>query len=190
MARKLEFDRDDAVKAAADTFWEKGYAATSLDDLTGRLGIGRASLYNAFGDKHALLEEALATYVAKGRETMRCALADNRSGRDALSEFVVSYASCDGQWSQGCLAINVGVEMNGADPLVRQTVVSNLERLEDTLLALISRGQADGTIRADLDAASAARALNAGLIGIQSMKRIGVAPETILATAHAQLAMI
>lgn len=190
MARKLEFDRDDAVQAAAETFWEKGYAATSLDDLTERLGIGRASLYNAFGDKHALLAEALSTYVARGREMMREAVADPRSGREALTSLLETHASCDGRWGKGCFAINVGQEMNGTDALVQQVVVSNIERLEDTVLTLILRGQSDGSIRKDLDAEATARALNATLIGMQSMKRIGVAPDVIMGAARAQLAML
>lgn len=190
MARKLEFDRDDAVSVAADTFWEKGYAATSLDDLTERLGIGRASLYNTFGDKRNLLIEALSVYFVNGRDVLRDALADGRSGKEALAAFVLGRASCAGKMSKGCLAVNVGVELNGADAQIQETIVTNLERVEDTVLALIKRGQLDGSIRDTINAADAARAMTALIIGIHSMKRIGMAPEFIMGAAQAQLAML
>ncbi|MGH8920910.1 MAG: TetR/AcrR family transcriptional regulator, partial [Actinomycetes bacterium] len=54
MARPRKFDEQTVVRAARDQFWRTGYTATSLDDLMAATGLGRASIYAAFGDKHAL----------------------------------------------------------------------------------------------------------------------------------------
>lgn len=62
MARPREFDRDAALEKALRVFWAKGFAATSTDDLRVAMGIGRQSLYGAFGDKRTLYLEALDTY--------------------------------------------------------------------------------------------------------------------------------
>ena len=51
MARKRAFDKDKALDFAMEIFWEKGYATTSISDLTEVMGIQRPSLYSAFGDK-------------------------------------------------------------------------------------------------------------------------------------------
>src|ERR1700761_2243502 len=65
MARPREFDRDVALDRAIGVFWANGFAATSTEDLTAAMGIGRQSLYNAFGDKRRLYLEALGAYQAR-----------------------------------------------------------------------------------------------------------------------------
>lgn len=56
MVRPREFDEDQALNAAMKLFWEKGYEATSLSDLTSKMGIQKPSLYSAFGDKKHCLK--------------------------------------------------------------------------------------------------------------------------------------
>jgi TetR/AcrR family transcriptional regulator, transcriptional repressor for nem operon len=190
MPRKLEFDRDAAIEAAAETFWEKGYGATSLDDLTERLGIGRASLYNAFGDKRALLLEALDAYVSDARQSLNEALASHKSGKAALADVLEGVTNCEGRSAQGCMCVNVGVELHGGDTDIQRAIVANIERMEDTFFSLIKRGQGDGSVRKDLDPRESARTVAALVVGIHSMKRIGVAPTVLKAAARAQLAML
>ncbi|GIF76262.1 TetR/AcrR family transcriptional regulator [Asanoa siamensis] len=62
MGRTREFDADAALAAAMRTFWERGYDGTSLTDLTSATGVGRQSLYLAFGDKQRLYLAALDRY--------------------------------------------------------------------------------------------------------------------------------
>ncbi|HEY0146371.1 MAG TPA: TetR family transcriptional regulator [Methylovirgula sp.] len=45
--------------------WAKSYAATSTEDLLQAMGLGRQSLYNAFGDNRRLYLEALAAYQGR-----------------------------------------------------------------------------------------------------------------------------
>ena len=63
MPRPRKFDESDVIAAARDEFWTRGYAATSVDDLTAATGLGKGSLYGAFGDKHGLFMRALDDYI-------------------------------------------------------------------------------------------------------------------------------
>src|ERR1700754_3598811 len=62
MPRPIEFDRAQALTRALHLFWERGYERTTLRDLTEAMGISAPSLYNTFGDKEHLYEEAVAEY--------------------------------------------------------------------------------------------------------------------------------
>jgi hypothetical protein len=46
-ARPRKFDESDVVAAARDEFWSRGYAVTSVDDLSAVTGLGKGSLYRA-----------------------------------------------------------------------------------------------------------------------------------------------
>ncbi len=60
--RPREFDREEALGQAMDLFWSQGYEATGVADLCDRMGLGRQSLYNTYGDKESLFAEALEHY--------------------------------------------------------------------------------------------------------------------------------
>ena len=62
MARPREFDEDRVKEALTRVFWEKGYEATTMQDLVDATGLLKGSLYGAFGDKQALYMIALAHY--------------------------------------------------------------------------------------------------------------------------------
>ena len=60
--RPREFDRDKAIDAAMNAFWERGFESTSLSDLRDLLNLSSASFYAAFGSKKSLYEECLKRY--------------------------------------------------------------------------------------------------------------------------------
>ncbi len=84
-----------------ELFWEKGYEATTTQDLCERTGLGRGSLYNAFGSKHALYEEAIKRYAETRAALQLQELAPTGgSVRDRLRELMVAMidARSEGSW--------------------------------------------------------------------------------------------
>src|SRR3954467_11669196 len=78
MPRPRMFDEGDVVAAARDEFWSRGYAATSVEDLTSATGLGKGSLYGAFGDKHGLFVRALDDYIGGALDDVPPQLPDPR----------------------------------------------------------------------------------------------------------------
>ena len=64
IGRKRQFDEDTVLERATEVFWRRGFAATSVDDLVHATGLGRGSLYGAFGNKEALFIRVVDHYRA------------------------------------------------------------------------------------------------------------------------------
>ena len=62
MGRPKKYNTDTVIAQAMEAFWAKGYAATSMSDLTEVTGLNKKSLYNEFGSKEALFNIALNHY--------------------------------------------------------------------------------------------------------------------------------
>ncbi|WP_263993360.1 TetR/AcrR family transcriptional regulator, partial [Mycolicibacterium fallax] len=86
MPRPRQFDEAAVIAEARDVFWTRGYASTSLEDLTTATGLGKGSLYGAFGDKRGLFLRALDAFVADALGAIRRDLQDPR--RDAYDRLV------------------------------------------------------------------------------------------------------
>src|SRR5260370_41403289 len=80
--RPRSYDPETALDSAAQLFWAKGFADTSLDDLSAAMGMGRPSIYNAFGDKEALFLRALERY----RDTIGSSPLRAMDGEDSISD--------------------------------------------------------------------------------------------------------
>jgi TetR/AcrR family transcriptional repressor of nem operon len=147
MARVREFDTDEAVRRAMELFWERGYEATSLQDLTGALEIGRGSLYAAFGSKDGLFQAALARYRQEQAQPLLDALASAPDIRTALRQLlggVVAKAVAD-ERRRGCLVVNSATERiphdAGTAAAVRGVLASIREAIENALRRAQQRGE-------------------------------------------------
>lgn len=190
MARKLEFDRDAALAAAAQVFWRHGYEATSIDDLTRELGIGRASLYNSFIDKRHLLTEVVEKYQLAARDMLAGYLGRSGSARTIIERMLSDLSARTGEGPQGCMCLNLGLELGDQDDALRQQVLAGLGRVTDTFYALIRRGQADGSISPAVDAKATAEALMAGVISLNALKRLCAPAAHLKSVVHAQMSLL
>lgn len=113
MARKANFCKQEKLEQAMMLFWSKGYANTSISDLTDTLAINRFSLYNSFGDKEALYYQALDNYLTSVSFPKLEPLRDPESGVDTLCQFLKAFANKQKQDSCGCFIQNAVVEHAG-----------------------------------------------------------------------------
>ncbi len=117
MGRPRSFEHDVAVDRAMDLFWRKGYRNTTPQDLVEALGIGKGSLYNAFGSKRELFTMALDRYRDQQAVLVDRALAEPGPVKERLTtalELMIDMNFADPD-RRGCLAVNTAAELAGFD---------------------------------------------------------------------------
>jgi len=168
MARTREFDEGKVLEAAMELFWEKGYEATSLSDLTSRMGIQRPSIYSAFGDKKELFEAALRRYTTSRASEMRARLQSHSSVREAFSAFFKNVVAEEyaGDRSRGCFCINTMVELAPHDEKFEILTREHQMYLSVIFQETIERGIQSGELKPGIQAKALAQALIVSLIGL------------------------
>jgi AcrR family transcriptional regulator len=185
MVRPREFDRDQALLEAMHVFWSKGFAATSTDDLLKAMGIGRQSMYNAFGDKRQLYLEALGHYMRTTTAAHLARLNSADSALDGIFELLNGLAAeGDRNVRLGCMGVCSAIEFGPSDEQVNQLRQRATEQVSSRLCERIAAGQATGEIATDMSAAQAASFVQLAMNGLQLAARAGVEPSELTQQKH------
>ncbi|WP_405777299.1 TetR/AcrR family transcriptional regulator [Streptomyces sp. NBC_00859] len=171
--RPRSFDREQALEQAMMAFWEHGYEATSVADLTRVMGIGAPSLYAAFGDKKTLFGEVVEVYASTyGSYSVR-ALREEPTARAGIARLLRESAAelTDPAHPRGCLVISAAANCSTAE--VEQGL---RERRNASVADFESRIRADmasGELPPGVDAGTLARFSGAVLQGMSQQARDG-----------------
>ncbi|QWI17515.1 TetR/AcrR family transcriptional regulator [Bacillus wiedmannii] len=168
MARLREFDEEKALDAAMQLFWEKGYVATSLSDLTAKMEIQKPSLYSAFGDKEGLFEAALRRYTNLHAANIRTKLQNEQSVKEAIRTFFENIVEEEykKEFSKGCFCINTMVELAPHNEKFEVLTREHQMYLAVVFQELITKGIRSGELQSDLNAKAVAQTLVTSLIGL------------------------
>src|ERR1700681_4102481 len=116
MARPKEFDQERALQRAISIFSQKGFAATSTDDLMRAMDFGRRSMYDTFGDKRALFLKSLEVYVTGKVRSINMELQTPGSPLASIRRALVRFAERrDLSSKDGCMGINSICEFGTRD---------------------------------------------------------------------------
>ena len=145
-----------------------------MSDLVEHLGIGRASLYATFGNKHELYLKALERY----QEQLPDLLGElSRPGPvlPAVRALVHRYAdeaTAENLRLNGCFITNTAAELAPHDPAAARQVERNWDHVETVLHSALVRAGAQGELGAGRDPLALARML---LVLLQGLKVVGKA---------------
>jgi AcrR family transcriptional regulator len=186
--RPRSFDREQALEAAMEVFWRRGFDGTSISDLTEAMGINPPSLYAAFGDKEKLYLEAVEYYRVHRGEHMRQAMAEAPTARaaveNALREAVNEFsrkdspAGCLLTMSNSCAGVSVGVQA----VLAKKRAIGR-----ENLKLRIQRGIAEGDVPASADPQALAEFVMTIFAGMAMHARDGATRKALTATVDAAM---
>lgn len=177
--RPRSFDRETALEKALRQFWEHGYEATTVSDLTREMGIGAPSLYAAFGDKRTLFEEVLVRYAGSYGAFGGQALTEEPTARAAMERLLREAAAVftEPGHPHGCLVIHAAT--NCTTPEVEQTLRAQRNANIGTFASRIEQGVAAGELPEGTDAAGLARYVGAVFQGMSQQSRDGATKEDL-----------
>ncbi|HWF71770.1 MAG TPA: TetR/AcrR family transcriptional regulator [Solirubrobacteraceae bacterium] len=181
--RPRSFDSAVALDSAAELFWAKGFADTSLDELSAAMGMGRPSIYNAFGDKEALFVRALERYRDTTGSSPLHAMEAEDSIRDALDAFfrqTVEYTTAD-RSHLGCFLGNVApvTDIPEARRFVNDSLVETEVKIAERLSSAVNLGQ----LPADYSVEQGARRAINAIFSLAARARLGTSRAELLEDA-------
>jgi TetR/AcrR family transcriptional regulator, transcriptional repressor for nem operon len=187
MGRPRSFDTTTALQAIEEQFRATGYTGTSLDDVAAATGLGRGSIYAAFGDKHELFMRSLSEYCERTEASVAAALdGPDDTALERLQAFLLAQAQVGaGGTGATCMATKFAVELDGQDPEARARVAKNFAALQRRLRDCILAAQRNGDIEPSADADLLARLLVATTRGMDVMARAGQRADELEPVAEA-----
>jgi AcrR family transcriptional regulator len=175
VGRPREFDPEQVEDTAMKLFWQHGYDAVSISDLTAATGVNRRGIYAEFGSKEQLFERALQRYVT-GPGGYAAEALTRATAREVAEAMVHGAADASTGEPRGCLLIG-----NGDGLAERRCAgVQDIARRFDAAVAV-------GEL-ADVDTMLLARWISAVCQGISVQARSGASRAELHAVADLALA--
>ncbi|WP_432005479.1 TetR/AcrR family transcriptional regulator [Streptomyces parvus] len=182
--RPRSFDREAALRKATLTFWEQGYEATSIADLTRVMGIAAPSLYAAFGDKRTLFGEVVEVYATLFGGFGDRALAEEPTARRGFTRMLREAAAeyTEAGRPHGCMVLSAAENCSSDEvvAVLRDRRLRNVAAFQQR----IQRDVDAGVLPADTDAAALARCTAAVIQGMSQQARDGASRAELEALAE------
>ena len=191
--RPRAFEPETALTQAMDVFWQDGFAATSLDDLSAATGLNRPSLYGAFGDKRALYLQAYRQYRKRVNETFAPLFQARAPLRVKLRRILVAclelYLSGE-EGPRGCFTVLTTSSDAVADPEIRALVAEAIDSTDRAFGRLFADARAAGELPAGADPRALARLASATMHTLSIRARARVPKAQILPLVDDAVAII
>ncbi|MEQ0565307.1 TetR/AcrR family transcriptional regulator [Amycolatopsis sp. NEAU-NG30] len=174
MPRVREFDTDEVVQKAMEIFWRQGYEATSIQDLAEATGLGRGSLYAAFGSKHGLYEHALQRYVRLTTDATRTSLMQRVPIRQVVRDLLLGRIddALKEPGRPGCLLVMAITERLPHDEATSRIVRDAIAALQDSFYGTLHLARSMGELPPETDIPAVSNFLVTMIQGLRVMSAV------------------
>jgi TetR/AcrR family transcriptional repressor of nem operon len=193
MARPREFDEDEVLRAAGEQFWSTGYAGTSMDAIAAATGLGKGSLYGAFGGKHQLYVRVFDGYCADIVNSVGRQLdgPDDQAFERLCGHIrAVAAKTAADTIRRGCLLAKGTAELSEHDADVAARARRTFDSLEEALSGDIQAAQRHGDVDPAADPHQLADLVLAVLRGIEALGKAGKDEATLHAIAETAISVL
>ncbi|HEX2250131.1 MAG TPA: TetR/AcrR family transcriptional regulator [Gemmatimonadales bacterium] len=167
--RQPDVTRERLLQAAFEEIYRRGYQAASLDTILHKAGVTKGALYHHFPDKAALGQAVVDDIVSKFLLDRWLGVLEKQGGdpltalQGMLKERSLHLTSEEVEL--GCPLNNLAQEMSPLDEGFRRRVAEAYASWIDGFAKVLQGGQAEGSVRPDLDPKRIATFLVAAIEG-------------------------
>ncbi len=181
MTRARPYDRDIALDAALNLFWQKGYHATSLKDLEGVLCMKPGSIYAAFKSKEGLYLSALERYFHRNRDGLRALAARGGSPLGALADHLRGFGRQQAEVSghRACMLVKTLLDVTEQDAVIGARARGYLDEMTAEIVTIFEAARAAGELPEGADPARLARRYQADMTALRIEAHRGGDPEAL-----------
>jgi TetR/AcrR family transcriptional regulator, transcriptional repressor for nem operon len=189
VARPREFNEQEVLSRALSAFWARGYDATSVEHLVEATGLGRASLYGAFGDKEQLFRRVVSHYLDCSRSE-KDRLTAGLSARHALEAFILSRIHVAASENPPGCFLQMAATSGTSPPLVQEALSATNQEMHGWFLQQLREAQAQGELAPDADLEALATFVGVFTAGLTASAKAGMPAEALTAAAKSALALV
>jgi AcrR family transcriptional regulator len=188
--RPREFDPEEALAAALQIFWRRGYDGASMAELTEAMGITKPSLYACFGNKEGLFRKALDLYERDKLCYVRAALEEPTAKQVAERMLRGSLAiQCGSSDPKGCMGVISSVGGTAHAESIRDEILARRASSDRALVERFERAKAEGDLPAGVEPQALACYLSTVMQGMAVQAGAGVPAERLQQLVDTTLAM-
>ncbi len=151
--RKSEQTRQFIIEKAAPIFNKKGYAGTSLSDITAATGLSKGSIYGNFRNKDEVAVCAFEHNLDFIRQYLRTEMEGLASYADKLKVYPKTFRRMYRELmaNGGCPILNTVTEADDTHPLLHRLAVQAIVSWKKNIISLLESGKNAGEIAGDTD---------------------------------------
>ncbi len=164
-------------------FWKQGFHATSMQDIVQNVGLSRSSLYESFGSKQGLFDQALSNYCRTNREGVKALLSNEKSVKSGIRNLLESSIHCtiSDADKKGCFVVNSTTELVPGDDEMLKALSKNRASFEKVFFEFLQKGQATGEIPPNKDIKTLSGLIYTVFSGLNVIAKLEKSPKKLMA---------
>jgi AcrR family transcriptional regulator len=188
--RPRQFCPDQALTAALQVFWARGYEGASMAELTEAMGITKPSLYACFGNKEALFCKALDLYERDKMAYVQKAL-EAPSAKGVAEQFLRGALALQTGTTDPrcCLGVISAVACTTQADSIKHEVMARQASSNQAIIDRFRRAKADGDLPEGVEPEALQSYMSAVLQGMGVQASSGASPQKLAQLVETTLAL-
>lgn len=192
MARPKAFNEQEVLEKSMTVFWQKGFHATSIQDLVEETGINKPSIYNTYGDKEKIFLKALDFYKTKSIAEFKQKLEGNISVYESLRKIlfdILENGYLD-ESRKGCFFVNSMLELIPGSKEIEKSLQSHKANLESLFESYFKRAKIAGHLDLKLDPRKLSKWFFGLIMGYRVTSKLETNPKLLAHTIDLNLSIL